>query len=402
MRQAVASTYPGPVWVHGEISGLRRTSRGAIYFRLVDSDSNRHSLTVGARGRIAMQMDRRLEEASVGRLRDGIQVRISGIVEVDGDRSGIRLSLLDVDPAFTAGRMATDRAEVLRRLSADGTLGRNAGRPIPLVPLRVGLVTSRGSAAHADFCNHLRASNHRFRVTTVHASTQGDHAESTIVAGLALLSTQPVDVIVLTRGGGSKLDLAAFDRERVARAIADAPVPVITGIGHDIDRTVADEAASISVKTPTAAAEWLTAAVGEFSDRVARARTHITDQAHAALDRARQRLDTAASVTGIARGALAGHEQRLSHLQAAIADSARRSIHDQHATLEGISNLLDAIGVDATLQRGFAVVTDEAGRVIRSARVVRGGQTLRVRLADGTFTVEVSTSNDRQQDGHDL
>ena len=325
VEAALVSTYPGPVWVKGEISGLRRTNRGAAFFKLVDSDNQDQSVEVGARGRVLAEIDTALNTAGVGSLRSGIEVRLEVTVTLRRGTSLVQLSLLRVDPEFIAGKLAVDRAEVLRRLRADRLLEMNGSLPIPLVPLRVGLVTSRGSAAHADFLNHLKAPGYRFRVSTVEAIMQGETSPEQVVRGLDRLAREPVDMVALVRGGGSKLDLSAFDDEGVARRIASMPTPVITGIGHETDRSIADEVAAVAEKTPTAAAGWLVTRVSEFAGRISRAEEAIRDESSKAIARANKGLNHLVAQISGSREALRRQADGLSHLKEAISESARRS-----------------------------------------------------------------------------
>lgn len=387
---AVAGVFPGPVWVRGEVSGLRRTPNGAVFFRLVDTESNDLSLEIAARGLVMREVDLALDRAGVGSLREGVEVRVSGTVGVSR-RGAVQLSLLDIDPAFTLGRMALTREEVLRRLAADGTLDLNKTRPIPLVPLRVGLVTSRGSAAHADFLDQLRRSGRRFRVLTVHASMQGERAPAGIVEALDRLSAQAVDVVAVVRGGGSKLDLAAFDNEEVARAIARMPMPVVVGIGHEIDRSVVDEVAAISVKTPTAAGEWLVTRVEDFAGRIDRARAAISDQALRAFQRSESMLASLASGVAGARHAVAGQRERLDRLAEDVADRARAYLQNKGRELDRLGDTLAVLGVEPTLRRGFAVVTRLDGSAVTRAGQLKAGESVSVRFADGSVPMRVET-----------
>lgn len=387
---ALASAVPGPVWIRGEVTGFRRTSGGAAFFRLADPDVDDAALEVSGRGGIMREVDRVLETAGVGFLRDGIEVRVRGVVGVAKKRSVLHLSLLEVDPAFTAGRLAVDRAEILRRMRADGSIDANRRLEIPLVPLRVGLVTSRGSAAHADFLDQLRRSEYRFSVKTVHTPVQGEEAPASIAASLARLGREPVDVVALVRGGGSRLDLAAFDSEEVGRAIASLPVPVVTGIGHEVDRSVADEAAAIAEKTPTAAGEWLVSRVKDFSDRIRTARVSIRDEARAAFARAGERLERTAAVQAGARAGLIRQADMLAHLRTGIGEAARSGLTRHQASLTALEEWFSTVGVEDTLRRGFALVTTADGRrVVRSAGRLAPGDRLLIRFSDGTVPVIV-------------
>lgn len=388
--QAMASAFPAPVWVRGEITGFRRTSRGAAFFRLADVSVDNTAVDVAARGRVMYTIDKQLEAAGLGPMRNGVEVRVQGTVGIDERQSVLRLSLLQVDPAFTAGRLAIERAEVLKRLAADGSLQANKLLEIPLVPLRIGLVTSRGSAAHADFIEHLKQSGFRFSVKTAHTVVQGESAPSAVASAVERVAREDIDVIALIRGGGSKLDLAVFDAEQVGRAISICPVPVVTGIGHELDRTVADEAAAVYQKTPTAASDWLVAAVQDFANRVSGARVHIRREAQALLERAdSQLISMAATLTGV-RGALAQQRDRLAYQCSAIAEAARNALANKQREMTGLAEWFSSIGVDQTLGRGFALVTAPDGqRVIRSVDEVRPGDDLLVRFADGTVPVKV-------------
>lgn len=386
---AVTSALPGPVWVRGEISGFKRTSGGAAFFRLVDPESSRQAIDVAARGRVIGDIDFELTNAGVGALRSGIEIRAMGTVSLDRERSQVRLSLLKVDPAFIAGRLAFDRAEVIRRLAADGSLTRNAGLDRPLVPLRVGLVTSRGSAAHADFLKHLQRPGYRFRVSTVHATVQGERAPEALTGALGRLSNESIDVAVLIRGGGSKLDLSAFDTEQVARAVANMPVPVVTGIGHETDRSVADEVAAVAEKTPTAAAEWLVSRVSDFSGRIDRAQQVIGEAAREAGARSSRQLAEAAARIGATRATLVREQDRLESIRSGLVDTARKLVRRERERLDGWGEVFAALGVEETLKRGFALVTREDGSVVGRGLSLRKGERVRVRFADGSVDMSV-------------
>lgn len=391
-QSAIVGEFPTPLWVRGEVTGYRRTSGGAGFFRLADHDVAEAAVDVAARGRVMTEIDRVLGDSGLGSLRDGVEIRVRGTIGVEKRNSVIRLSLLEIDPEFTAGRLAIDRAEVLRRMTADGSLGANSLLPAPLVPLRLGLVTSRGSAAHADFIDQLRRSGYRFAVKTAHTTVQGDSAPDRIAAAISRFEPEMVDMLALVRGGGSQLDLTAFDSETVARAIAASPVPVITGLGHDTDRTVADEAAAYAEKTPSAAGEWVVARVGNFAQRLTTARQVIFRESQVALDRHREMLRRAASDLAGGAFALDRQSDTLTSIRDGISSSARRVIADQGRLLVSLGDWFSAVGIEKTLQRGFAMVTDSDGsRVVRSMSQVSGGDRLSIRFADGTVPVVVES-----------
>jgi exodeoxyribonuclease VII large subunit len=387
--EAVGAALPGPVWVRGEVSGFQRTSRGAAFFRLVDPEQPDNALEVGASGRIMMNVTHALESAGVGGLRSGIEVRVKGTIGLRHSRGFVQLSLLEVDPAFTVGRLALDRDVVLRRLAADGTLDVNRRLDVPLVPLRVGLVTSRGSAAHADFLGQLRRPGYGFSVRTVHAAMQGSSAIGNIVKALERLAIEDLDLVALVRGGGAKLDLAAFDSELVGRAVASMRVPLITGIGHETDRTVADEAAAVSLKTPTAAAEWIVSRVADFAGRVDTARRAIREAAQAAWAGAFGRLEHSAVQLAGTRGALQRQVDQIDNLERSVIDGSRAAVQRRREQLEAMGEMFEAIGVEPTLRRGFAILSRLDGPVVRSTGELRPGDRVTARLADGSVVMVV-------------
>jgi exodeoxyribonuclease VII large subunit len=389
VQQVVVAEFPRPVWVRGEVTGYRRTSGGAAFFRLADPDVKDAALDVAARGRVMAEIDQILGATGLGSLRDGVEVRVRGTVGIERRSSVLRLSLLEIDPVFTAGRLAIDRAQVIRQMTADGSLHANRSLPTPLVPLRIGLVTSRGSAAHGDFIDQLRRSPYRFAVKTAHTSVQGENAPERIAAALRRVGAEQVDMVALIRGGGSQLDLSVFDTETVARAISTLSVPVVTGLGHDMDRTVADDVAAYTEKTPSAAGEWLVNRVRDFSDRLDRARHLIRLEGQAALQRHQHLLGRAASDIRGSASALHRRRDSLSRVGHDIAAASRRALADQTRALSAFEDWFGAVGLEQTLRRGFSIVTSDDGKtVIKSVGQVATGDRLTVRLADGTVRVK--------------
>jgi exodeoxyribonuclease VII large subunit len=387
LDSAIANTYPTPIWIRGEVSGYKRTNRGAAFFSLVDHDRQDRSLSVAARAMVMDDVIRSLDAAKVGSIRDGIEVRLEATV---GHESGrIRLSLLQVDPEFIAGRLALDREEILRKLKADGSLVANSRLPIPLVPLSIGLVTSVGSAAHADFREGIGRSGFRFRISVAEAKMQGEGSDESVVRAMRRLSRERLDMIVVARGGGSKLDLATFDAENLARSIAAMPVPVMTAIGHETDRSVADAVASVPVKTPTAAAEWLVARVGDFAARVEIARGAIRDEANRAIERAANRIDSSAKELATIRGVLGGQLQRLQTMGEDIVQRSRDVLARQSLILDSLAQVVATVGLEPTLRRGFSVVTRPDGAAVKLAASLQKGDAVNVRMVDGTIGMTV-------------
>ncbi|HEX6310304.1 MAG TPA: exodeoxyribonuclease VII large subunit, partial [Acidimicrobiia bacterium] len=271
IRDALRAAIPREVWVQGEVQGLKTSGLGHSYFQLVEK--------VGRGERVLSRLDVALfrgERPAVNaalrdaglKLADDIGVRIRGRVDFYPPNGRLQLVMTGIDPVFTVGGMAANRERLLKALAAEGLLRANAALPMPAVPLRVGLVTSHDSAAYHDFVHELEVSRYAWQVCLADVRVQGSGAPKRLVWALRALARQRVDVVVIVRGGGSRSDLAPFDAEAVARTIAEMPVPVLTGIGHEVDRSVADEVAHTACKTPTACAQELVEQVGAFVDRL--------------------------------------------------------------------------------------------------------------------------------------
>ena len=441
ISRTVDERFPKEIWVRGEIKGFGRSRGKHQYFELVEKDDMAHD--VRAQMPVAIfDWDRKgvegdLRAAPGFRLEDGIEVRVRGKLDYYGRFGKLSLHIKGIDPAFTIGRMAQAREEVLRRLSAEGLIEANARVKMPLLPLDVGLITSLNSAAHADFMHELRDSPFGFRVSAVDVRVQGRRAESMIVSALHSLAALGVECIALVRGGGSKSDLAAFESEALARAIAAMPVPVITGIGHEIDVSIADQVAHTMYKTPTAAARGLVEIVSgadrrlvEVSGRLAGvALRSLTDAAASvevaearvsagsvrALASARSRLTETADRTLLASGRSVAREaaslsedvQRLEVCAGRNLGSARTRLSDRsrrvrpaagriitHSERELVSTEARVRALDpaSVLARGYSITLGRDDTSVRSADGVGPGDDLRTLVATGEIWSRVTAT----------
>jgi len=439
---ALRAAFRDEVWVRGEIRDLSRPQSGHVYFTLTDSGGNgggAASIAVMLSSRTKGPVNTTLTNAGGGvRMTDGTDVRIRGRLDWYAPRGQLQLRMTAIDPAYTLGQLEVARAELLARLTDEGLLRANAGLPLPLAPLRVGLVTSEGSAAEADFLDELRRSGFAFRVLRTDTRVQGRDAPRSIAAAIRMLATHPVDVVALVRGGGARTDLAAFDDEAVARAVAACPVPVLTGIGHEVDTSVADELAHTAAKTPTACAQVLVARVagllGTFDaswiaissravrevahhdERLIGQARHLSRSARVALDRSHVRLamlaerSRRASQAGIdlATRRLDGHRGRISgaarsHLRAAdvfvaasehrVAHRAPRAIAEAERLLGGVEGRIRALDPERTLARGWSITRRSDGRVVRSPADVAVGDALTTTVAAGQLSSTVTSAS---------
>jgi exodeoxyribonuclease VII large subunit len=432
---ALRATFRDEVWVRGEIRDLSRPQSGHVYFTLTDPEGGA-SIGVMLSSRTKGSVNSTLTKAGGGvRITAGTDVRIRGRLDWYSPRGQLQLRMTAIDPAYTLGQLEVARAELIARLAEEGLLRANARHPMPLAPLRVGLVTSEGSAAEADFLDELRRSGFAFHVLRVDSRVQGIDAPRSIASAIRMLATHRLDVLALIRGGGARTDLAAFDDEAVARAVAACPVPVLTGIGHEVDTSVADDVAHTSAKTPTACAQLLVARVGALAtgldglwaaiatcgmrgvtrhdERLRAQARHLSRGTQVALDRSSTRLEAVvdrsrrASLAGLdtATRRLDGHRGRItgaarSHLRAAevlvaagerrVAHRAPRALAEAERALGTVEARLRALDPERTLARGWSITRGPDGRVLRSPDDVVVGDELTTVLAGGEVRSTVS------------
>lgn len=332
IEAALQNAFPGEIWLRGEIQGLSRTRmRKHWYFELVEKDPR--SDQVLARVSVALlqwnrsKVQRDMRAAPGFELEDDIEVRVRCEMGYYPPWGKLQLVMTGIDPAFTLGQMAANRERILQALARDGLIDRNAQHELPAFPHRIGLVTSVGSAAYNDFVDEIRRSGLGLRVLACDARVQGADTERTVIAAMHTLVRRGCDVVVLARGGGSRSDLAGFDSEAIARSIARMPVPVLTGIGHEIDTSVADAVAHTSLKTPTATAAFLVERAQGFVDS-------LEEQYEAIVDIARERvrvesrrlLDTARHLSRGARSGLSLRHGQLDTIQRDLQRESRRSL----------------------------------------------------------------------------
>ena len=398
IRDTFSAVFPEEIWLEGEIVGLNVASSGHVYFDVIEPDSEGSRVDKMS---VALWKGRRqgvesvLARAEAGPLVDGIRVRIRGELSFYAPQGRVQLLMTAIDPHHTLGQLAVDRERVLKSLSMAGLLDANSALKVPLVPLHVGLITSDGSAAYNDFVNEISLSPYPFRISLVHSAVQGAEAESGLIAAIEILGDVDVDVIAVVRGGGARTDLMAFDLESVATAVANSTRPVLSGIGHEIDRSVVDEVAHTAFKTPTACAAALVQTVAAFDQNLDLSARRIVNMAVTSHDRTSEAISQSARAIGDrARRTLDIREERLAALSSRLSDLGLMSISRNSQRLDRISDLLRALHPDRILARGFSITRDRDGEIVRGQ--VPLGSTLVNETADSLITSTVTGSETRE------
>ncbi|MEM1207389.1 MAG: exodeoxyribonuclease VII large subunit [Acidobacteriota bacterium] len=436
LREILNEAFRG-FWVRGEVHRPRASQRGHLYFELVEK--GRGDRVVGKLDGVLWSTDhrrvrRQLAETGVD-LVDGQEVRCFGQIDFYPPSGRLQLVVREVDPLFTLGNLERRRRETLVYLERSGLLTANAEVALDPVPLRIGLVTSAESAAYHDFLTGLAESGYGFHLLFVHAAVQGATAESEVVSGLRLLGSaqEPLDAIVLVRGGGSKTDLAAFDSRAVSEAIARCPRPVLCGLGHEIDHTLSDVVCHGSFKTPTKVAEHLVDRVGVAEGRLVDVQRGLATAADRCIARGERDLDRAGRLAQVARlrldvgrrsisdvagrlrilgarrlaeagrdveqsgrrlargaGLAVGRQRPLPEaLSSRIAAAASARLEKHRAVLDGAERICHELSPERVLERGFSITRDGGGGLVTRPDQVRSEDRLETRLAGGTLVSRV-------------
>ena len=408
-----------PVTVRGEISGFSRASSGHCYFSLKD-----------ASGQIRCAMFKRAASMADFMPRDGDLVEVRGRIDVYTPRGDLQLIVESISQAGQ-GALFEQFLKLKAKLEAEGLFEKSRKRTLPLMPRKIGLVTSLGAAALHDVATALQRRVPHIPVVLSPASVQGANAPQEIIKALSklyllrqskrrleddLLSNLDdegsyIDVILLVRGGGSLEDLWAFNDEALARAIADSPIPIIVGVGHETDFSIADFVADVRAPTPTAAAELISASqqtwlntLDLMQDRLQSTANRVIDSQNQRLDRAQARLGRPSTWLAQQRQQLQSHQQHLKFavkgqiasqrqqvqsLQTQWPNQVKSTLSRMQERLARSERGLALLDPQLVLRRGYAWLADEAGSTVVDAAQVQAGQALRATLAKGQIDLTV-------------
>lgn len=368
------------LWVQGEISNLSRPRSGHLYFTIKDRD---------AALRVVMW------RSQVARLQyqpqDGDAVEIHGHISIYEVGGQYQLYADQIRP-IGEGALYQIFLQLKAKLEAEGLFDEARKRPLPPRPQRVGIVTSPTGAALRDMLNTLRRRYPLVEVILAPTAVQGGDAPPQIVAAIQNLNRlEDVDIILIARGGGSIEDLWAFNDEGVARAIYDSNIPVISGVGHQTDFTIADFVADLRAATPTAAAELavpdkkdLLVALDEMRRRLATFVLETTRDYRWELSEVRNRLERRSPESRIQRDL-----QRIDELNARAAVALRSFLRLEKSQVLSLEHRLAALNPDQVLARGYAVISMPDGRIVRRVSQVIAGDQVDARVSDGTFSAQV-------------
>lgn len=384
-------------WVQGELLEGREGQGGHFYGELVEKSELTGAIVARARitiwARVYYMLSMRFHEETGQRLRPGIKVLLKVKVSFS-ELYGYSLNVLDIDGTYTLGDMAKRRQEILQRLEQDGIIDDNKTLSMPTMLKRIAVVSSPTAAGYGDFSRQLLENEWglSFRVKLFPAIMQGQQVPESITSALLQIADEADkwDAVVIIRGGGATSDLIDYDSYYLAACIAQHPLPVITGIGHDRDQTVPDMVAHTSVKTPTAAAAFILehqlahlSLLQDLQQRIPQAAHSYLQQALHRFGLLCHRLPTGATFM------LQKELQRMKHLSAFLPRFAQTSLVRETHRLELLEHRLKASDPNLLLKRGYSITLSTDGEIITDVSMIRPGERIVTRLQGGEVTSEV-------------
>ncbi len=399
INDVLADGFDDGVWVWGEIASAS-VKNGHTYFTLVEDvgGGKRAQLNVNLWAGVLQRLRPILKSSGLA-LQNGLRIRVRGSLDFYAPFGKLSLNMQEIDPRFTLGDIALQREELVRKLKESGRYDANRELELPLVPFRIGLVTSWGTAAWADFTKEIEASGLGFDVSVVDVRVQGDSAVRDVSNAVRYLSRRgDIDVIAIVRGGGGKAELATFDAEPIVESIVTSSVPVFVGVGHEIDTSVADEVAYRRYKTPTACAAGLVERVRDYVARtevawesIARSATELLNDANVEL------VETAHLLASRTRTAVARADERLQFRTHRLQSTARSRLTNADDRLLARAERLRLLDPQRIMERGWSITRAADGRVVRSIADISDGDTITTQLGDGGIVSVVSETKSGTQ-----
>jgi len=391
VREAISDALPDEYWVEAELSECREHG-GHCYMELIEKDNRSNTPVARASAkcwRQTWQMVRPYFERTTGQpLRAGIKVLLKVYAQYH-EAYGFSWIVTDIDPTYTLGDMARRRQEIIRQLKEEGVFDLQRELRIPLFAQRIAVISALAAAGYGDFCRQIEENPYglRFTVNLFPAIMQGEQVEASVIAALNRIyeAVGNYDVVCILRGGGATADLSGFDTLALAENIAQFPLPVITGIGHDRDETILDMVSHTRVKTPTAAAALLVDNLHRILVQLEQAETFVGRYVSERLNSQQQRIAQLATlIPSIAQHKLTEHRHRVELLQNRLPVAIERQLTELHHRLERFTLQLQGFDPQLLLARGYSITLKD-GRAVRDPSVLKPGDEVETRVEKGTF-----------------
>jgi exodeoxyribonuclease VII large subunit len=391
IKSVIEASLPDAYWVAAEIADLKCNQKGHCYIELVEKEDEKTTAQIKATiwAYEYRKLGSKFEKASGEPLRPGMRVLLRAEVSFH-EVYGLSLNIRDIDPAYTLGEMARKKKEVVDRLKKEGIMELNKSLPLPSVPQRVAVISSPTAAGYGDFFNQLDSNPFGYRFTHVlfPALMQGQEAEKSVVSALEDIKRNAgdYDIAVIIRGGGSVVDLSCFDGYSIASHIAKFPLPVVTGIGHEKDDTVADMVAHTKMKTPTAVAEFLISGIRSFEEKILSLQERVLSYTGRFLkDRQYELGALAQRISYVPLRISSQHGQGLILLRNDLQRLTARVLGTADARCSRVEQAVRHLDPLNVLRRGYSI-TRHKGKVLKDSSLVRKWAVIETKLCKGNIT----------------
>lgn len=394
IADVVNSTFDEYLWVVAEISEIRTAANGHCYLELVEKSNRTKSIVARIRATIwnnRWQIIKDSFESTTNQtISAGLKVMVCAQVQMH-EAYGLSLNIVDIDPSFTLGEMAIRRKEIIARLTEDGIIDMNKELAMPILPQRIAIISAENAAGYGDFCHQLDNNDYgiKFYTHLFSASMQGDKTENSIIDALNRIFEHhdKFDVVVIIRGGGGVADLSSFDSYDLAVNIANFPLPVIVGIGHERDNTVIDIVAHTSVKTPTAAAAYLISILGNELSNLEYIKQAIVETTNRKREILTSQISKIISDIKSTHIKINAQINGISILKEKIKLFSRNRIDTEKQKISYIGKTTEICRPENILNRGFSI-TRVNGHAIKDADNIEIGTNIEIQLAKGCITTK--------------
>lgn len=416
VHEALEATFDHTYWLTAELSECRVAANGHCYVELVEKDDDSRVLIAKARGNIWRNtyplLAATFEHETGQKLQPGLKILVEAKVTFH-ELYGYALNIIDIDPTYTLGDMARKRKEILAKLEADGVLTLNKELALPRPLSRIAVISSSTAAGYGDFCDQLEKSPYRFTTRLFPAIMQGEHVEESVIEALDSIAEEQEawDAVVIIRGGGAVSDLNGFDTYLLAANVAQFPLPILTGIGHERDDTIIDVVAHTRLKTPTAVAAFLIERQRDEYETLLQMEKNLQQNICRKLEKERNRFEQNGRRYQMATASYCHREKanllkltsllekqifqliqqqqfQLNSLQQVYEKAVATQISHEQIKLASIGKQLALAGPERILKMGFSI-TYHQGKAVKSASLLKSGSRLTTRLAEGSITSTV-------------
>ncbi len=394
IKQVIAVNFDEAIWIRCELASVR-FNKGHVYLELVENNPMNTQVIAQLSAVIwagdYLRISGKMEGQIIQLLKQGAEVQL--LVELQfHERYGFKLNIRDIDLYFALGKLEIQRREIMLRLQQEELIDKNKKINIPLVPQKIAVISSSTAAGYADFMAHIENNVFKYDIqaTLFPASMQGDKAASDIIRQLSKIDIAKYDCVVIIRGGGSKLDLADFDSYELGKHIAEFKLPVLTGIGHEIDVSIADLVANRSFKTPTAVADFLLTNMRNFDLMLKEYHSAIYQISHEIVSQAennltQQLIDLNWKIRHFSTSSL----EKLANIEFQLKVVVRKRLDSAFDKLNHQLKSLDHLDYQQVLKRGYTITSDSNGNAIKFSRSMKVGQNMITWFQDGKINSKI-------------